>query len=247
MNDLSMVLHRIQAWLYPNHFKNVEGQYIARTNNNRTLNDVDICTIMKTRLEIPIRFEDLLNCIRQYNEERAYQICDGFAVTNDYYVVYPNIGGSFDSVHEAHDPSKNKVGFHISPRAKLRRLARQIAVDILGIADTNGYIDTFTDFEEDAVNSIFVAGNQGAIHGSKIMLTNSDSAEGVFFVPVDDPAAAIKVARVAENSPTKITFITPSTGHQFNKIEVRTLFSGDPKRPLKAIRTVSSAFTVEEM
>jgi hypothetical protein len=188
----------------------------------------------------------LLNCIRQYNEERAYQICDGFAVTNDYYVVYPNIGGSFDSVHDAHDPGKNKVGFHLSPRARLRRLAQHITVDILGIADTNGYIDTFTDFEEDAVNTICVAGDQFAIHGSKIRAEGGDPGVGVFLVPVDDPTAAVRVTRIAQNNPSMITGIIPATGHQFNRIEVRTMYSGDVKRPLKALRTIASTFTLEE-
>jgi hypothetical protein len=241
-----MVLHRIQAWLYPNHFKNVEGQYIARTNNNRTLNDVDICTIMKTRLEIPIRFEDLLNCIRQYNEERAYQICDGFAVTNDYYVVYPNIGGSFDSVNDAHDPSRNKVGFHMSPRAKLRKLARNIMVDILGIADTNGYIDTFTDFEEDAVNTICVPGDQFAIHGSKIKVEGDDPGVGAYLVPVDNPSGAVKITRIAQNNPSMITGIAPQTGHQFNRIEIRTQYTNASGRYLKTPRIITSTFTLEE-
>jgi hypothetical protein len=241
-----MVWHRIQAWLYPNHFKNVEGTYIARTNNNKTLNDEDICAIMKTRLEIPIRYEDLLNCIRQYNEERAYQICDGFAVTNDYYVVYPNIGGSFNGVHEPHDREKNKVTFRISPRKKLRSLAKHITVDILGIADTDGYIDTFTDFEEDAVNSIFVPGDQFAVHGSKIKVEGGDPGAGAYVVPVDDPAAAVKITRIAQNSPSMITGIIPGTGHQFNRIEVRTQYSGSGGKLLKTLRTITSSFILEE-
>jgi hypothetical protein len=188
----------------------------------------------------------LLNCIRQYNEERAYQICDGFAVTNDYYVVYPNIGGSFDSVHDAHDPGKNKVGFHLSPRARLRRLAQHITVDILGIADTNGYIDTFTDFEEDAVNTICVAGDQFAIHGSKIRAEGGDPGVGVFLVPVDDPTAAVRVTRIAQNNPSMITGIIPATGHQFNRIEIRTQYSGSGSKLLKALRVITSSFTLEE-
>jgi hypothetical protein len=241
-----MVWHRIQAWLYPNHLKNVEGTYIARTNNNRTLNDADICTIMKTRIEIPIRYEDLLNCIRQYNEERAYQICDGFAVTNDYYVVYPNIGGSFDSVRETHNHEKNKVTFRISPRAKLRNLAKHITVDILGIADTNGYIDTFTDYEEDAVNSLYVPGDQFAIHGSKIRATGDDPGIGVYLVPVDNPSGAVKITRIAQNNPSMITGIIPSTGHQFNRIEIRTQYSGSSNVLLKVPRIITSTFTLEE-
>lgn len=225
----------------------MEGAYIARTNNNRILTEEDICTIMKTRLEIPIRFEDLLNCIRQYNEETAYQICDGFAVTNGFYTVYPNIGGSFNGVNEAHDHDKHKVTFRFSPRARLRRLARSITVDILGVADTNGYIDTVTDYDEDAVNSIYVPGNQLAIHGSKIRVEGSDPGIGVFLVPVANPAGAVKITRIAINNPAMITGIFPSTGSQFNRIEVRTQYAGSGSIQLKVPRIITSSFVLEEV
>ena len=39
------------------------------------------------------------------------------------------------------------------------------------------------------------------------MLIGGSPEEGVFLVPVDDPAAAVKVTRVAENYPSRITFI----------------------------------------
>ena len=247
MNDLSMILHQVDVKLYPHSFENVKGIYIARTDNERTLTVEDICAILKTRLDFAGKYDDLLNYVRQYLNEVAYQLCDGYAVTNGLYTVSPNIGGSFDSVLDPHDPVKNKVTFSFTPRAKLRRLARNIVVNVAGIADTNGYIAGFKDYDEDAVNSIYVPGNQFAIRGHKIKVEGSDPGIGVFLVPVNNPAAAVKITRIAENNPSKITGILPSTGSQHNRIEVRTQFSGVVGKPNKNLRTITGSFVLEEV
>jgi hypothetical protein len=232
--------------LYPNYLQNVEGTYIARTNNERTLTIENICKIMKTRAGFTGKYEDLLDYVHQFNDEVAYQLCDGYAVTNGYYTVHPNIGGSFNGVNEAHDHEKHPISFRFGARAKLRKLAKDIAVDIEGIADTSGYIDTFFDYEEDSTNSIFVPGNQFAVHGNKIKVAGDDPGIGVYFVPVDDPSGAVKMTRLAENNPSKITGIAPQTGHQYNRIEIRTQFAGSGSILLKAPRIIVSSFVLEE-
>jgi hypothetical protein len=64
----------------------------------------------------------------------------------------------------------------------------------------------------------------------------------MYFVPVDDPSKAVKVARVAENMPTKITGIAPQTGFANNRIEIRTQFAGAGNKFLKAPRVIASGF-----
>jgi len=247
MIDMDNIFQKIQAWLYPNRLKNVDGSYIARVNTNRIMTDNDICTIMKTRLEIPIRYEDLLNCISQYNEEILYQLYNGNGVTTGLFTAAVTIGGTFDSVNEAHDHNKHKVNIRFIPRARLRRLARNSTVEVLGIAGTSGYIDTFTDLDEDSVNGLYVPGNQVAIHGSKIEVCGDDPGVGVFFVPEGNPSGAVKMPRLGIHQPSLITGIAPHTGSQFNRIEVRTQFSGVNGRYLKTLRTLTSAFVLEEI
>ena len=239
-----MILHRIRVKLYPNYLQNVEGAYIARTNNEKTLTIEDICAAMKTRGGFDGNFEKLVEYVREYNDEAAYQLCDGYAVTNGYYTIHPNIGGSFNSVNEVYDHQKHPISFRFGTRPKLRDLVQHIAVDIEGIADTSGYIDTFTDFEENSVNEHFLPGNQFAIHGHKIKLAGDDPSVGVYFVPVSDPSKAVKVTRLAKNSPSEITGIAPDTEHSQNRIEIRTQFSGDIKILLKTTRTIVSSFTL---
>ena len=245
INNLNMIFHRIRAKLYPSYLSTVDGAYIARTDNEKTLTVKDVCTILKTRAGFTGKYEDLLECVRQYYDEVAYQLCDGYAITNGYYTIHPNIGGSFNSANEAHNHEKHPISVRFGARAKLRNLLKNVAVDIEGIADGSGYIDMFTDFEDNSVNETLSPGNQFAIHGHKIKVVGDDPTVGVYIVPVEDPAQAVKVERIAENGPTKITGIIPDTKHQYNRIEIRTQFAGSNSIKLKAPRTITSNFVLE--
>ena len=244
---LEPVFHRIKVNLYPSYFSNVEGAYIAKTDNEKTLDIEDICAIMKTRGKFGGDYETLVSNIREYIDEVAYQLCDGYAVSNGYYSISPNIGGSFNSANEAHDPKKHRVGFRLITRKNLRELAKRVVIEVKGVMDKSAYIDQFMDKEEESLNHSFVPGNMFAIHGHKIKVAgNEDDNAGVFLVPVDNPSAAVKVTRIADNTPSLITGIIPETEFALNKIEIRTRFSGANDKPLKTMRTITSSFTLEK-
>ena len=244
-NLADMVFHHIRVKLYPNYLKNVEGAYIARTDNDKSLTMEDICKILKTRGGFSGNYEDLIDYVRQYYNEVAYQLCDGYAVNNGFYSVQPNIGGSFNGVNEVHDHEKHPIGFRFSIRSKLRELIKHIDVSVEGLAETNGYIDTFTDTERDIVNDSYTPGHVFVIHGYKIKLAGDDPSVGVYFIPVDDPSKTVKVARIARNNPSEIIGIAPCTACKSNRIEIRTQFSGDMKKCLKTTRVITSSFTLE--
>ena len=205
----------------------------------------DVCTILKTRAGFTGKYEDLLEFVHQYCDEVIYQLCDGYAVTNGYYTIHPNIGGTFNTAQEGRNPQKHPVSIRFSARAKLRNLLRNIAVEIGGVIENTAYIDMFTDYDDDSINETFCPGNQFAIHGHKIKLLGDDPGVGVYFVPVDEPEKAVKVDRIAENYPTRITGIIPDTKHRQNKIEIRTQFSGSNSIKLKAPRIITSNFILE--
>jgi hypothetical protein len=243
-DEPELIFHKIRAKLFQSYLPTVKGKYIARTNSERTLNVSDICGIMKMRAGFTGKYEDLLENVKQFNKEWAYQLCDGYAVTNGYFSTYPVIGGSFDGVNEIHDHKKHPVSFRFGIRAKLKKLSENIEVILEGLADTGGYIDTFTDEEEDSVNGVYVPGNMFTLHGSKIKLDGDDPSVGLYFVPVDNPSKAVKVRRIGKNNPSEITGIAPDTGYQVNRIEIRTQYSGG-SQPAKEVRVITSLFTLE--
>jgi len=247
MSDLTKetLLHRIRVKLYQNFLKPVNGAYIARTDSEKIISMEEVCNSLKTR-GFQGNPKEVLEHVRLYYEEMSFLLCDGWGINNGYYSVHPNIGGTFNSVKEAHDHDKHPISFRFIVRSKLRDLIKHIEVSVDGLADTGGYIDTFTDSEEeDFVNNYFIPGNMFAIHGRKIKLAGDDKSVGVYFVPVEDPSKAVKVARIGDNTPTRITGIAPDTEHAYNRIEIRTQFSGDPNKVLKTPRTITSTFMLE--
>jgi len=245
LSEIGVLLHRIRVKLYPNYLQGVKGAYIARTNSEKSLSIEDVCTAMKTRGGFTGNYDNLVDHVRQYYEEVAYQLCDGYAVNNGFYSLKPNVGGVFESAIEACDRKKHPISFRFSIRSKLSNLIKHIEVDVDGVADGSGYIDKFIDFEEDSTNTIFAPGNQFAVYGHKIKIDGSDPELGLFFVPVDDPSKAVKVERIAENKPTKVTGIVPNTNSSNNRIEIRTRYSGAGYRLLREPRIITSSFVIE--
>ena len=226
IKNLDDVLHRIRVKLYPNYLPSVEGRYIAKTDNEDFLGIERICAAMKNRGGFLGSYENLTENVRQFMDECAYQLCDGFALNLRYYSIHPNIGGTFNSEKDAHNPAKNPIGFKYRTRSPLRKLVQHIEVDITGVADGNAFIDRFIDREEDAENGMYLPGNMFCITGSKIKVAGDDPGCGVFFVPVDDPSKAVKVTRMGENSGSMITGIAPDTEYQYNRVEIRTRYTG---------------------
>jgi hypothetical protein len=238
-------MHKMRAKLYPNYLPKGEGTYIARTASESSVTVEDICAAMKNRGGYDGSYEDAVQTIRHFLKETEYQLSDGFSVNLGLFTIHPNIGGVFQSEKEAHDHKKHPITFRFQSLKPLRDLRQSIDVIIEGIADTNGYIDEFIDYDDNLTNHSLVDGNMFAIHGHKIKLEGTDPGVGVFFVPVSNPALAVKAARIAENTASKITGITPNPQSQYSRIEIRTQYSGSPTL-LKTLRVITSSFTLEQ-
>ena len=83
INDINEVMHKIRVKLYPNYLPQVEGKYIARTANEAVLSVEQVCAALKNRGGFTGNYEELVECVRKFFNEAAYQLCDGFAVIVD--------------------------------------------------------------------------------------------------------------------------------------------------------------------
>jgi hypothetical protein len=187
----------------------------------------------------------LVDCVKKYLNEVAYQLCDGFAVGNGYFTVYPNITGTFSSISDGHDRKKHPINFKFRTGRLLRNLAQHIDVAVGSVEDGNAFIDQFIDNIEDSVNGLYVPGDVFTIYGNKIKLAGENTNVGVYFVPKEDPSEAVKVAHIVENFPSKIIGVAPKTGYQFNSIEIRTQYTASSSF-LKIPRVITSNFVLEE-
>jgi len=228
INDINEVMHKIRVKLYPNYLPQVEGKYIARTANEAVLSVEQVCAALKNRGGFTGNYEELVECVRKFFDEAAYQLCDGFAVNTGYFSVHPNIGGTFNSAKDVHDAKKNPLSFRFRTGAKLRRLTEFISVEIAGVADTSGYIDEFYDINAINANETITANGQFIILGNKIKIAGDDPKCGIYFEPIGEPQNRIKViAPLAENFPTKVIGLTPMnvTDKSF-KVVIITQFNG---------------------
>jgi hypothetical protein len=244
INNVEEVLHRIRAKLYPNYLPTIEGKHIARTENEASLSIEQVCAALKNRGGFLGDYEHLVSYTKAFFDEAAYQLCDGFSINTGYYSIHPNISGTFNSANEAYNRKKNPVRFRFRTQAKLRRLAEFIAVEIQGVADVNGWIDTFTDIDAESVNATVTIGNQFSIHGNKIKIAGDDPSVGVYFINTEDNSET-KITRIAENTSSKIIgIITEVPGNSF-KLVIKTQYSNSSVL-LKSPRIITSSFTLEK-
>ena len=245
-NPVKELYYKIKVLLHPNYLPGTEGTYQAKTVNEASLSIEQVCAYLLNRGGFKGEYDTLVEYVKLYFEEAVHLLCNGMAVNTGYFTIHPNIGGTFDNARESHDPEKHPISFRFRTLSKLRRLIDQITVSIEGIADVPGWIDSFEDTDEGESNSIYVPGNLFIVQGSKIKLAGDDPQVGVYFVPVDNPANAVKVSRIAENIAAKIIGVAPHTGAAQNRIEIRTQYSGATIL-LKEPRVITSDFILEEV
>jgi len=243
----SQVMHRIRVKLYPNYLPGHENSFLARTDSEAVLSVEQVCAAMLERGGFKGNPDDLVTYVKAFLKESAYQLSDGFAVNNDWYSIHPNLGGTFRGVHDHPDPKRHPLTFRFRPLSLMRKLAESIAIIVEGEADASGWIDEFRDSENDSINHMYEPGNQFILTGSKIRIAGEDPSCGMFFVPEGDDSPAVQVTRIAENTAGKIIGVIPSTAYAFNRIEIRTQFSGSTGTMLKKPRVIKSKFVLEHV
>jgi hypothetical protein len=226
INDVNEVLHRIRVKLYPNYLPGVQGAYIARTDNEASLTIEQVCAALKNRGGFTGSYDDLVEHVRQFLDETAYQLCDGFAVNTGYYSLHPNVGGTFDRTTEGHDEGKHPVTFRFRTRAPLRSLAEHIEIQVEGLADVTGYIDEFIDVTTEAINEALTPGGMFSLSGHKIKVEGDNPEVGVYFVSAADASQRVKVSgHLAENTAAKVIGMIPALTAGAYQLEIVTQYT----------------------
>ena len=241
--DVNETMHRLGVKLYPNHLEGGEGTYIVRIANEASATIEDVCAAMVKRGGYTGSYDELVRAVEHFFKEMMYQIANGFSVNTGFFKLYPAV--SFPSKKEEGGPDHH-ITLRLLPLKPLRRLLNSIEVIVEGRTGTPAWISEFMDQETGTANTLGTPGNIFAIHGRRIKIAGDDPDCGLYFVPLDDPGKAVKAARIVENTASKITGITPSTGCPENRIEIRTQYSGATNTPLKAIRVIPSPFVLKE-
>ncbi|MDR2797632.1 MAG: DUF4469 domain-containing protein [Treponema sp.] len=245
INSVHEMLHRIRVKLYPNYLPHIPGAYIARTDNEASLTIEEVCAALKNRGGFTGNYDDLVEHVKQFLDEAAYQLCDGFAVNTGYFSIHPNVGGTFDKVTEGHDAGKHPVTFRFRTRTPLRTLAEHITVEVEGLAEVTGYIDEVVDVSTEAVNETLTTGGMFSIAGHKIKVAGEDPEVGVYFVSETDPAQQVKVSgHFAENTHSRVIGVIPALAAGKWKVEIKTQYTGSGSSTLKSPRVIAGGMTL---
>lgn len=237
-------LHRIKVRLFPNNLPAAKGAYYARVSNDTALSIENVAAALKTRGGFTGSYDDLVKHVRQFLDEVAYQLCDGFAVNMGYFSIHPNVGGYFKTTHENYSADKHPVSFHFRSLGPLSELTKYISIEIEGGGDACGYIISFLDVNSGTVNRKVTPGGLFSAVGRKIKLTGDDPACGVYFVSVAEPEKYYRVAgSLAENSSVKLIGLAPAMPAGEYALEVRTQYTIGSIH-LKEPRVIKGNFTL---
>jgi hypothetical protein len=241
INNVTEVLHRIRARLYPNYLHGIDGAFIARTDDEASLTIEQVCAALKNRGGFTGNYQDLVEYVRQFFEDAAYQLCDGFSVNTGYFSLHPRIGGTWQNELEHYDPEKHPVRFSFRALKPLRDLASRIEVLIEGVAETAGFIAEITDVTTEAVNETLTPGGMFALAGHKIKVAGNHADCGVYFVNSAAPAQKIQVTgHLADNTASRIVGMIPALTAGQWQAQVVTQFSSGSAL-LKEPRVISFA------
>jgi hypothetical protein len=237
INEVTEVLHKIEAKLYPNYLGKGEGAYVARAKAEAPLSIEDVCAAAKNRGGFTGQYEDLTEHAHVFINEIIYQLLDGFSVQlGAFCSLHTRISGTYHGAND-HIGAEN---LHVAFRAlrHLKELLLKVKIENEGIAGDGAYIDEIIDVHTESVNSALTPGNMVHIMGHKIKVEGEDPETGVWFVSQAD-GARVKIAEhLGNNRNNEVLGLIPPLTAGIYKLEIVTRYTGSA--PLKEARVIKS-------
>jgi len=246
--DSGNVFHSIRVKLHPTNLPGETQRYYARTVSEAVLNVEQVCALLKKRGGFTGNYADLVSHVKQFFDEAAYQLCDGFSVETGYFSVHPVVGGYFDTAAGDISFKGHAVGFRFLESPRLRRIADAITIEV--IDSRAGYIEQFLDCESDMVNLRLTPGSLCVLSGSRIKIGGKSPECGLYFVSAaKDVRETLRVkaamAPLTNTSRKVISCVPPDLPDGEYTVEIRTQCpSAGGGTYLKRPRAVTSPFTL---
>jgi hypothetical protein len=244
INEVTEILHKIEAKLYPNYLGKGEGAYVARAKAEAPLSIEDVCAAAKNRGGFTGQYEDLAEHAHIFINEVIYQLLDGFSVQlGSFCSLHTRISGTYHGAND-HIGAEN---LHVAFRTlrHLKDLLLKVKIENEGLAGDGAYIDEIQDVHSEALNSVLTPGSMVHISGHKIKVDGEDPACGVWFVAEADGARVNITEHLAVNRTSELVGVIPPLTAGTYRLEVVTQFTGSGVL-LKEPRTIKgeSALTV---
>ena len=224
INEVTEVLHKIEAKLYPNYLGKGEGAYVARAKAEAPLSIEDVCAAAKNRGGFTGQYEDLAEHAHVFINEMIYQLLDGFSVQlGGFCSLHTRISGTYHGGNDHIGADNLHVAFHTLRH--LKDLLLKVKIENEGVAGDGAYIDEILDVHSDAVNSTLTPGNMIYILGHKIKVQGDDPEVGVWFVSQADSARVKITEHLGTNRTNELLGLIPALTAGDYKVEIVTRYS----------------------
>ena len=224
ITEITEVLHKIEAKLYPNYLGKGEGAYVARAKAEAPLSIPDVCAAAKNRGGFSGQYEDLVEHAAIFINEVVYQLLDGFSVQlGGFCSLHTRITGTYHGANDAIGAENLHVAFRTLRR--LKELLLKVKIENEGLAGDGAYIDEIIDIHTESLNSALTPGNMVHILGHKIKVEGADPSCGVWFVAQADGARVPITEHLGNNRSTELLGLIPPLTAGTYRLEVVTQYS----------------------
>jgi hypothetical protein len=139
-----------------------------------------------------------------------YFVGQGHSVNTPLMRVRPTISGIFNNKSDSFDASRHQVNIRARAGSRLRDLETNIKLEKVKVSTQAPIPDTFTDALSGESNFFATSGGIGMLKGQMLKFDVDDLQQGIFFVPVNDPATEIRVESYSGIKPSEIHFQIPT-------------------------------------
>jgi len=214
------------------------------------LNVREICEAAIERGRISeIGAQEMAVVVNAFLRETACQLCSGLTVQTCLFSASPKIKGNFNSPNAKFTHVNHHLIFYFNSGAMLREEAKNVYVDVTGMADVPAAVVQVTDVKTGSVNDLITPRHALKINGNRIRIAGENSQNGIYFIH-ETSGAKTKISEtdLISNNPSELIVIMPELPSGKYKIELITQYTPSSKHTLKEPRatTFDKELTVVE-
>ncbi|MDR0815107.1 MAG: DUF4469 domain-containing protein [Bacteroidales bacterium] len=139
-----------------------------------------------------------------------YFVGEGHSVITPLVRVRPTVSGIFTDKRDNFDSSRHQVNIRSTSGFRLRDLETHIKLEKVNVATQIPVPEIFTDALTGEDNFWATSGGLGVLKGQLLKFDPEDVQQGVFFVPVNNPAVEIRAGVYSGIKPSEVHFQVPT-------------------------------------
>ena len=232
------VLHKIRVNLYENLLTDNSNDYSAKVISECSLNVKEICQMAVKRGGAATTAEAMKYNVMLFLKEMAYQLMDGYSINTEYFVANAQVRGVFDSPNEQFDPKKHSLLFRFNQGEILRKEIPNVAVQVMGVGNTDILISQIVDTKTGSVNNLITPNGNLRIKGGRLKITGEDPQVGVYFKREnEEQTVRIESNDIVVNNPSELIVVIPQLEKGRYQLVVCNQYGGNSQQLLKTPRT----------